>query len=98
MGRRGGGWGLPGWILGLDVSLRRNGQRSLAERQWKDLNLLLPQSFQGISSVPSSRGHHGPKRTYKVSGTGWEASLWFIKAAPTGGEAKEKHLAGAPPI
>lgn len=68
-GRGGGGrgeeWALAG-CWGFDVPMRRKGQRSLAECQWKTQTFFSSSILSRVlSSVP--RGHHRPKRTHARS-------------------------------
>lgn len=96
-GGRGRGWALAG-CWGFDVPMRRKGQRSLAECQWKTQTFFSSSVLsRALSSVP--RGHHRPKRTHarSVALLG-KQSLWFIKIAPGRRKWREDYHWGAPTV
>ena len=94
-GGRGRGWALAG-CWGFDVPMRRKGQRSLAECQWKTQTFFSSSVLsRALSSVP--RGHHRPKRTHarSVAGLGSRAYGLLRLLLGGGNEGKtttEEHL------
>lgn len=91
-GGRGGGWALAGY-WGSDVPMKELGQRSLAEASVENTDLLhFLNPSRALSSVPSLESHHRPKRTYKVSGTGWEAEAYGLLRLLLRGRKRRKTI------
>ena len=79
----GGGWALAGY-WGFDVPMGRNGQRSLAECQWKTQTFfsssILSRALYSVPSLEATTDLKGHMQgQWHCLGS---SSLWFIKAAP----------------
>lgn len=98
-GGRGGGWALAG-CWGFDVPMRRKGQRTLAECQWKTQTFFSSSILsRALSSVPSLEAITDLKGHMQGQ---WHClgsrSLWFIKAASERRKWRENYHWGAPTI